>query len=107
MAALKLRLTLTASRRLDDILGFIAQENPEAANKLSERIEQALERILSFPNSGRRIPEAPERPEREVVVPPCVRIFYRIEAKNLWVLLAMRAEQEFHSDQLEGESPSK
>lgn len=103
MAALRLHLTLTASRRLDDILGFIAQENVEAADKLSERIERALERVLSFPNLGRRIPEVPERPEREVVVPPCVRIFYRADSKNLWVVFAMRAEQEFHPEQLNEE----
>ncbi len=102
MATLKLRLTLTASRRLDEILGFIAQDNPEAADRLSSSIEAALERVAAFPASGRRIPEAPERPEREVLVPPCVRIFYRVEGKDLWVLLAVRSEQEFHAEALEG-----
>ena len=101
MAALKLRLTQTASRRLDELLGFIAQDNPEAADKLSGAITAALERVAVFPASGRRIPEAPERPEREVVVPPCVRIFYRVAGKTLWVLFAMRAEQEFHVEGLE------
>lgn len=102
MATLKLRLTLTASRRLDEILGFIAQDNPEAADRLSSSIEAALERVATFPASGRRIPEAPDRPEREVLVPPCVRIFYRVEGKDLWVLFAMRSEQEFHAEALEG-----
>jgi plasmid stabilization system protein ParE len=101
MAALKLRLTLAASRRLDEILGFIAQDNPAAADKLAETVEAALERVAVFPASGRRIPEAPERPEREVVVPPCVRIFYRVESKILWVLFAMRSEQEFHAETLD------
>lgn len=100
MAALKLRLTLTASRRLDEILGFIAQDNPEAAGKLSEAIEAALERAVVFPASGRRIPEAPERPEREVVVASCVRIFYRVDGKTLWILFAMRSEQEFRAEAL-------
>ena len=105
MATLKLRLTLSASRRLDEILGFIAQDNPEAADRLSSSIEAALERVATFPASGRRIPEAPERPERperEVLVPPCVRIFYRAEGKDLWVLFAMRSEQEFRAEALEG-----
>jgi toxin ParE1/3/4 len=101
VAALKLRLTLAAIRRLSGILDFIAQENPDAADALSERIEHALDRVLSFSGSGGHIPEAPERPERELVVSPCVRIFYRTDAKNLWILFAMRAEQEFHSDQLD------
>ena len=56
---------------------------------------------MVFPASGRRIPEAPERPEREVVVPPCVRIFYRADGKTLWVLFAMRSEQEFHVEGLD------
>lgn len=102
MATLKLRLTRTAARRLDEILGFIAQDNPEAAARLSVSIEAALERVAIFPASGRRIPEAPERPEREVLVPPCVRIFYRVEEKDLWILFAMRSEQEFHAEALKG-----
>ncbi len=51
MAALKLRLTQTASRRLDELLGFIAQDNPEAADKLSGAITAALERVAVFPAS--------------------------------------------------------
>lgn len=104
MATLKLQLTRTASQRLDEILGFIAQDNPDAADKLAGAIEAALERVAVFPASGRRVPEAPERPEREVLVPPWVRIFYRIEGKALWALFAMRAEQEFHVEVLEGEA---
>lgn len=95
MAPLKIRFTLAASRNLNEILGFIAQENLDAAGKLSERVEQGLDRLSVFPDSGRKIPEAPERRERELVVPPCVRIFYRVEGENLVVFYAMRAEQTF------------
>lgn len=98
MAPLKIRFTLTASRKLDEILGFIAQENPDAAGKLSERIEHGLDRLSAFPDSGRKIPEAPERRERELVVPPCVRIFYRVEGEDLVVLHAMRSEQSFQGE---------
>jgi toxin ParE1/3/4 len=101
MAPLRVRFTLTASRKLDEILGFIAQENPHAAGKLSEQIEQGLDRLSAFPDSGRKIPEVPERRERELVVPPCVRIFYRVEGKNLLVLYAMRSEQAFQGETLE------
>lgn len=93
MAPLKLCLTRTASQRLDDILRFIAQENIDAADRLSASIEAALERVRVFPASGRRIPEAPERPEREILVLPCVRIFYTVHQDTLWVLFAMRTEQ--------------
>lgn len=101
MAPLKVRFTLAASRKLDEILGFIAQENPDATGKLSERIEQGLDRLSAFPDSGRKIPEALERRERELVIPPCVRLFYRVEGKDLVVLHAMRSEQTFQSENLE------
>ena len=37
MAALTIRFTVTASLTLDEILGFIAQDNPQAASKLAKR----------------------------------------------------------------------
>jgi plasmid stabilization system protein ParE len=101
MAALKIRLTLNAMRELDEILSFIAQDNPDAASKLEERIEHSINRVASFPESGRKIPEAPERRERELVVPPLVRIFFRVKGDTLWVLHAMRSEQAFHEDQIQ------
>ena len=103
MAALKIHFTANAIRTLDEILGFIAQDNPDAASKLSGRIEQAVNRLASFPGSGRKIPEAPERRERELVVPPAVRIFSRADGETLWMLHAMRSEQAFHPEMLEDE----
>ena len=97
MAALKVRLTQKAMREFDQILGFIAQENPEAASKLEERIEHSINRMASFPGSGRKIPE---RRERELVVPPLVRVFFRVEGDTLWFLHAMRSEQPFHEEQV-------
>jgi len=104
MAALKIHFTVTAIQTLDEILGFIAQDNPDAASKLSKRIEHAINRLASFPGSGRKIPEAPEHRERELVVSPAVRIFCRVEGDTLWVLYAMRSEQAFHSEMIEDES---
>jgi toxin ParE1/3/4 len=100
VAPLKIRITQTAMGRLRDILGFVAQDIPDAADKLSERIEHGLERLAVFPASGRKIPESPERPERELVVAPCVRVFCRVEDGALVVLYAMRAEQAFDPETL-------
>lgn len=103
MASLTIKFTRRAFTDLQEILGFIAQDNPNAAEKVSERIEKALERVALFPVSARTIPEAPERPERDLVVPP-VRIFYRVENKVLWVLMMVRSEREFHPDDLDPRS---
>jgi len=37
-----------------------------------------LRRLEEFPDSGRRIPEFPAPPHREVIVPP-YRFFYRVK----------------------------
>lgn len=100
MATLNIRLTQKALRGFDEILGFIAQDNPAGASKVEAQTEHSLDRLASFPRSGRKIPEAPDRRERELVVPPAVRIFYRVEADTLWVLHVMRAEQAFHEEDL-------
>lgn len=101
MAPLKIRITQPAMDRLNEILGFIAQDNPDAADKLSEQIEHGLERLAVFPASGRKIPEAPERSERELVVRPRVRVFCRADREELVVLHAMRSEQAFDPEMLE------
>lgn len=101
MAALTIRLTQKAIRELDDILGFIAQDNPDAASRLEARIEHSINRVAAFPETGRKIPEAPERRERELVVPPSVRVFFRTEGTVLWVLHAMRSEQAFSPEPLQ------
>lgn len=103
MAALTIQFTRRARTDLNEILGFIAQDNPKAASDLSERIEKGLARVALFPASARHIPEALERPERDLVVPP-VRIFYRVENQVLLVMMMIRSERDFHPDELGSES---
>jgi plasmid stabilization system protein ParE len=59
------------------------------------KIEKALYRLLDFPNSGRLIPEEPKSRARELVVPPSIRVFFRVEGDVLRVLHVMRAEQAY------------
>ncbi len=103
MAALKVRFTRHARQDLHEILGFIAQADLDAAANLALRIEELIGRMAAFPESGRRIPEAPEHPAREWVVVPLLRIFYRVDegAGTLWILRAMRAERQFEAGSLE------
>lgn len=107
MAALKVRFTRHARQDFDGILGFIAQADPEGAAKLSLRIEELIDRMAALPESGRKIPEAPEHSAREWVVVPLLRIFYRVDeqAGTLWILRAMRAERQFQAEQLDPLEP--
>ena len=77
---------------LDAIAEYVALDKPQAAAVLVAKVFDAVERLRRYPSSGKRPPELPRTPYREVVVGPC-RIFYRVEASTIYVLHVMRAER--------------
>ena len=82
-----MRIRFTASAR-DDFLervAYIAEDSPQAARRFKARCLATLERLERFPESGRRIPEFPDLPHREVLV-GAYRFFYRIKGKTLWIV---------------------
>ena len=89
-----MRLLFTPSARSQFLsaLEYILNDNPGAAPRFRRKAERTLRRLLLFPESGRRIPEFPELPFREVVVAP-YRFFYRVEAKTTWVVATWRGAQ--------------
>lgn len=95
MAKVIIRFAITAREELDEILGFIALDNPQAAAKLSLKIEKGISRLAEFPASGRLIPEEPSSRAREVVIPPIIRVFYRVEGQVVRILHVMRGEHSF------------
>ena len=63
----------------------ILRENPAAALSFRKKAERTLRRLVRFPQSARLIPEFPDLPFRELVVPP-YRFFCRPQAKTAWVV---------------------
>jgi plasmid stabilization system protein ParE len=100
VASLNILFTSRARREMREILGFIAQDNLDAASRLAERIMSGLDHKARYPKSGRVIPEVPEHPARELVMPPC-RIFYITDQTTLHVLSIMRSERLLQPEQLE------
>jgi len=49
---------------LDEIRGFIAQNNPDAANRVISQIFDAIRGLGRFPNQGHRRPDLTSRPLR-------------------------------------------
>ena len=88
----RLRWTKPALRDLDDVAEYIALDNPVAAARLVKKTFNRVERLKKFPNSGRRPPELPRTPYREVIVPPC-RVFYQLKRKTIYILYVMRSER--------------
>ena len=95
MAQLNLRFAQTARHEINDILAYIAFDNPTAAAKLAGKIQKGLDRLLEYPDSGRAIPEEPTSRSSELAVPPMIRIFFRVEGPVLRILHVMRSEQAF------------
>ena len=92
--------TEPALQELDAIAEYIALDNPAAASYLVKAIFDKIERLASFPKSGRIPPELPDSVYSEVVVPPC-RIFYREDEQRVFVLFVMREERQLRAFMLE------
>lgn len=63
---MKIRWQLAAVSDLSDIRTYISEENPAAAEAVTSRILRSVDRLQSFPKSG-RVGVVPDT--REVVVP--------------------------------------
>ncbi len=73
-------------------LAYIGADDPAAARYLRDRAAASLSRLADYPESGRVLPEFPDLPFREVVVPP-YRFFYRVKDDALWVVAAWHSAQ--------------
>jgi toxin ParE1/3/4 len=62
--------TPTAREQFLAALASIAADDPAAARDLRDRAAASLSRLADHPESGRVLPELPELPFREVIVPP-------------------------------------
>lgn len=96
---MKVRFTPSARTQFLAALSYIRGDNPPAAMIFRNRTEKILRRLEDFPESGRIIPEFPELPYREVIIPP-YRFFYKIKVDTVWVVAI------WHGAQLPGEPAS-
>ncbi len=88
--------TESALSDLDEIAGYIALENPSAAQTLVRRVLSPVERLEQRPDSGRIPTELEGSRCREVISGPC-RIFYRHTGGQVIVLYIMRGERQLRN----------
>ena len=82
---MKLQFTPSARDQFLSAVAYIQVDNSPAARRFRERAESALRELERFPDSGRRIPEYPQLPHRELVVRP-YRFIYRVVGETVWIL---------------------
>jgi toxin ParE1/3/4 len=89
---MKVRFTPSARAQFFAGLEYIKANNPLASLALLARAKNSLRRLSTYPQSGRKIPEFPELPHREVIVPP-YRFFYRVERATVWIVAVWHGAQ--------------
>lgn len=83
-----------AVRDVESIRAFIAQDSPAYAELEARRILAAVERLQTFPESGRRVSERRDAALREVVAAP-YRIVYRLRNGAAEIATVFRASRQF------------
>jgi plasmid stabilization system protein ParE len=77
---------------LDEIRDYIAQGNPDAADRVMSEIFEALRGLVPFPHQGHRRPDLSSRPLRFTLVREYL-IAYTPDEKPLWVIAVMHGRR--------------
>jgi toxin ParE1/3/4 len=80
--------TGTAQDHLDAIYAYIAQDSPEYALRMVDRLTRRSQQIAAAPLSGRRVPEYDMDQIREVIENP-YRIIYHIKPDHIDVIAVL------------------
>ena len=89
---MRVSFTPAARSQFFRALTYIHADNAAAAIAFRQRAESSLSRLRDYPESGRTLPEFPDLPFREVVVPP-YRFFYRTKSNTVWIVAVWHGAQ--------------
>ena len=81
-------------RDVESIRDYVARDSPRVADLVVTRIIMAVERLQTFPESGRRVPERNDPEIREVIAAP-YRVVYRLRESNVEIITVFRAARLF------------
>lgn len=72
---------------LENIVRFIARDNPQAAARFGSKLIESVRNLAAFPYLGRVVPEKNDENIREIIF-KSYRIFYRVRAETRIVEIA-------------------
>ena len=81
-----------ALERVNEIADYIAEDDAKTARRFLIDIFGAAERLESFPNSGRVVPEV-KRPNVREIIFGNYRVIYRVERKRVSILTVRHGKQ--------------
>ncbi|HUF08109.1 MAG TPA: type II toxin-antitoxin system RelE/ParE family toxin [Rhodothermales bacterium] len=79
---------------LESIRTYVADDSVLYADLVVRRIVAAVERLKTFPESGRMVPERDSPEIREVIVGP-YRVVYRVRSESVEIVTVFRASRRF------------
>jgi toxin ParE1/3/4 len=79
-------------RDIESIREYISQDSPRVAELVVGRIIKAVERLNTFPASGRKVPERNDPEIREVIESP-YRVVYRFRKGSVEIITVFRASR--------------
>ena len=79
-------------RDVESIRDYIARESPRVADLVVARIIKVVERLETFPESGRKVPERNDPEIREVIAAP-YRVVHRLREGNVEIITVFRASR--------------
>lgn len=89
---MKVLFTPSARTQFLAAIAYIYRDSPSAAITFRHKAEKTLSRLHKFPRSGRILPEFPDLPFREILIPP-YRFFYSIKANIVWIVSVWHSAQ--------------
>lgn len=93
---MKIFWTDTAVEHLSAIYSYIAQNSPQYAQQIIDRITRRSQQIADFPLSGRVVREFTTKQIREVIE-GSYRIIYYIKPEQIEVLAVLHGKQQVKS----------
>lgn len=89
---MKIRWSPLAIKRVGEIAGYIAQNDPLAADQWARSVFDRVKQVGAFSKSGRYVPEIMRTDIREIVFGN-YRIVYRVETKAVSILTVRHYKQ--------------
>lgn len=90
---MRLVWTDPAVEDLQGIVDYIARDSSFYADAVAERIVLAVERLVSFPRSGRIVPEADDPRIREIIV-QSYRVMYWVKQRKVQILAVLHSARD-------------
>lgn len=96
---MKVEWSPLALARVEEIVHYIAQDDPDAAARWANQLFDAVERLSAFPQSGRVVPEVGIPRIREVIF-GAYRVLYSVRGK-VEILTVRHGSQQLRSAELD------